>query len=149
MVTIPEDDRMSILNEVANRVEVMLREGSFAALAGLPVRFVTLVIGLTCEKGADVRIRKTRSWRSPCSRTSASSTGSDLTSCITFSAVRRFATWQCGTRASRITLPEFTWHCERNKRLPATSFSQEANLRDCLAMSAARFQPRRSHGNPP
>ena len=60
MVTIPEDDRMSILNEVANRVEVMLREGSFAALAGLPVPFVPLVIGLTCEKGADVRIRKIR-----------------------------------------------------------------------------------------
>jgi hypothetical protein len=38
----------------------MLREGSFAALAGLPVRFVPLVIGLTCEKGADVRIRKIR-----------------------------------------------------------------------------------------
>jgi hypothetical protein len=38
----------------------MLREGSFAALAGLPVRFVPLVIGLSCEKGADVRIRKIR-----------------------------------------------------------------------------------------
>jgi hypothetical protein len=60
LVTIPEDDRASILNEVANRVEVMLREGSFAALAGLPVRFVPLVLGLTCEKGADVRIRKVR-----------------------------------------------------------------------------------------
>jgi hypothetical protein len=60
MVTIPEDDRAPILNEVANRVEVMLREGSFAALAGLPVRFIPLVIGLTCEKGADVRIRKIR-----------------------------------------------------------------------------------------
>jgi hypothetical protein len=60
LVTIPEDDRASILNEVANRVEVMLREGSFAALAGLPVRFVPLVLGLTCEKGADVRIRKIR-----------------------------------------------------------------------------------------
>src|SRR5262249_46231364 len=33
---------------------------SFAALAGLPVRFVPLVLGLTCEKGADVRIRKIR-----------------------------------------------------------------------------------------
>jgi hypothetical protein len=60
LITIPEEDRRSILNEVTNRVEVMLREGSFAALAGLPVRFVTLVIGLSCEKGADVRIRKTR-----------------------------------------------------------------------------------------
>jgi hypothetical protein len=60
LTAIPEEDRTSILNEVANRVEVMLREGSFAALAGLPVRFVTMVIGLTCEKGADVRIRKTR-----------------------------------------------------------------------------------------
>jgi hypothetical protein len=60
LVTIPEGDRASILNEVANRVEVMLREGSFAALAGLPVRFVPLVVGLTCEKGADVRIRKVR-----------------------------------------------------------------------------------------
>jgi hypothetical protein len=60
LVTIPEDDRASILNEVANRVEVMLREGSFAALAGLPVRFVPLVLGLTCEKGADMRIRKIR-----------------------------------------------------------------------------------------
>jgi hypothetical protein len=60
LVTVPEDDRRSILNEVANRVEVMLREGSFAALAGLPVRFVPLVLGLTCEKGADVRIRKVR-----------------------------------------------------------------------------------------
>jgi len=60
LVTIPQDDRASIFNEVANRVEVMLREGSFAALAGLPVRFVPLVLGLTCEKGADVRIRKIR-----------------------------------------------------------------------------------------
>jgi hypothetical protein len=60
LTTIPDDDRASILNEVANRVEVMLRAGSFAALAGLPVRFVPLVIGLTCEKGADVRIRKIR-----------------------------------------------------------------------------------------
>jgi hypothetical protein len=60
LVTIPEDDRASILNEVANRVEVMLREGSFAVLAGLPVRFVPVVLGLTCEKGADVRIRKVR-----------------------------------------------------------------------------------------
>jgi hypothetical protein len=38
----------------------MLREGSFAALAGLPVRFGPLVLGLTREKGADVRIRKIR-----------------------------------------------------------------------------------------
>jgi hypothetical protein len=60
LVTIPEDDRRSLLNEVANRVEVMLRAGSFAALAGLPVRFLPLVIGLSCEKGADVRIRKIR-----------------------------------------------------------------------------------------
>jgi len=60
LVAIPEADRASILNEVANRVEVMLGEGSFAALAGLPVRFVHLVLGLTCEKGADVRIRKIR-----------------------------------------------------------------------------------------
>ena len=60
LVTIPEDDRRSILNEVANRVEVLLNEGSFAALAGLPVRYVPLVLGLTCEKGADVRIRKIR-----------------------------------------------------------------------------------------
>jgi hypothetical protein len=60
MATIPKDDRAPILNEIANRVEVMLREGSFAALAGLPVRFVPLVIGLSCEKGADVRIRKVR-----------------------------------------------------------------------------------------
>ena len=60
LLTIPEDDRASILNEVANRVEVMLREGSFAVLAGLPVRFVPVVLGLTCEKGADVRIRKVR-----------------------------------------------------------------------------------------
>jgi hypothetical protein len=60
MVTIPADDRMSILNEVANRVEVIHREGSFAVMAGLPVQYLTLVIGLTCEKGADVRIRKIR-----------------------------------------------------------------------------------------
>jgi hypothetical protein len=60
LVTIPPEDRMSILNEVANRVEVMLCHGSFAALAGLPVQFVPLVLGLTCEKGADVRIRKIR-----------------------------------------------------------------------------------------
>jgi hypothetical protein len=60
LVTIPEDDRKSLLNEVANRVEVMLRDGSFAALAGLPVQFMPLVIGLSCEKGADVRIRKIR-----------------------------------------------------------------------------------------
>lgn len=60
LVTIPEDDRRSILNEVANRVEVMLRDGSFAALAGLPVRYLNLVIGLSCEKGKDIRIRKIR-----------------------------------------------------------------------------------------
>jgi hypothetical protein len=60
LVTIPEDDRRSLLNEVGNRVEVMLREGSFAALAGLPVRYLNLVVGLSCEKGADVRIRKIR-----------------------------------------------------------------------------------------
>lgn len=60
LVTIPVEDCRSILNEVANRVEVMFREGSFALLAGLPVRYLTLVIGLTCEKGADVRIRKIR-----------------------------------------------------------------------------------------
>ncbi len=60
LVTIPEDDRRSILNEVANRVEVMAHEGSFAALAGLPVHYVNVVVGLSCEKGADVRIRKIR-----------------------------------------------------------------------------------------
>ncbi len=60
LVTIPPEDCRSILNEVGNRVEVMFREGSFAVLAGLPVRYVNLVIGLTCEKGADVRIRKIR-----------------------------------------------------------------------------------------
>jgi hypothetical protein len=60
LVTIPPDDRMSILNEVANRIEVMHRDGSFAVMAGLPVRYLTLIIGLTCEKGADVRIRKIR-----------------------------------------------------------------------------------------
>ena len=58
--TIPYDDRRTILNEVANRVEVMLRDGAFAALAGMPVRFMSLVVGLSCEKGADVRIRKIR-----------------------------------------------------------------------------------------
>jgi hypothetical protein len=58
--TIPADDCRAILNEVANRVEVMLRDGSFAVLAGLPVRYLSLVIGLSCEKGADVRIRKIR-----------------------------------------------------------------------------------------
>jgi len=60
LVTIPLEDCRSILNEVGNRIEVMFREGSFAVLAGLRVRYVNLVIGLTCEKGADVRIRKIR-----------------------------------------------------------------------------------------
>jgi hypothetical protein len=60
LLTIPADDRRPILNEVANRVELMFREGAFALMAGLPVRYLTLIIGLTCEKGADVRIRKIR-----------------------------------------------------------------------------------------
>ena len=143
LVTIPPEDCRSILNEVGNRVEVMFREGSFAVLAGLPVRYVNLVIGLTCEKGADVRIRKIPRWlpRKSCCATSTGLARPGWRSRITSSAARRCAGWPGCMPPSRTCSLASPSPCACRRSLPTVTNGSPLPA----PKRGARLQRPRSH----